>query len=499
MSARRSPSGEPRDAGRRAPWPLIGVTAAMMVARLFAASQIHLTEDEAYYRLWSMAPALGYYDHPPMIAWWIWLGRHVAGDTTLGVRLLPILASAATSFLVFDLARLVGAGHATAVRAGLWFNAMLLVAVGGFLAVPDAPASLFWTGTVVCALRAARRGSWRCWAAAGVVAGLAALSKYSALFLAPGVLLWLVLTPWGRGQLRGKGAWLACGIAAGLFGLNVLWNADHQWLTFHKQFGRIAAHRFAPRYLLELIAGQVMLVNPIIAIFIGAAFVKRHDESGRKAKLAPLIAMSAPFALYLVIHSLHDRVQAHWPAPIYPALAVIAAVTAEKPIERTAWRRVILAAPIFGLAAGAAALIYLSIPPGRSGAIRDLAAPIRGWPTFAADLDRLRGSSGAAWVGTASYGVAAELADEPRLKTPITQLAERDRWTTLWPGGAPDFSKPGLIVDLPRRVDVLSLSRCFARVDPLGLVARGGVESAQTIYAAFRVEGQKRDIARQGC
>ena len=25
-----------------------------------------------------------------MIAWWIWLGRQIAGDTALGVRLLPI-------------------------------------------------------------------------------------------------------------------------------------------------------------------------------------------------------------------------------------------------------------------------------------------------------------------------------------------------------------------------------------------------------------------------
>ena len=58
--------------------------------------------------------------------------------------------------------------------------------------MPDAPASLFWAVTLWrCAVPGdARRGGW--WLAAGVAAGLAVLSKYSALFLAPGVLLWLL-------------------------------------------------------------------------------------------------------------------------------------------------------------------------------------------------------------------------------------------------------------------------------------------------------------------
>ncbi|MEP6968511.1 MAG: glycosyltransferase family 39 protein, partial [Pseudomonadota bacterium] len=84
---------------------LIGVVAVMFALRLTVGASMHLTEDEAYYRLWSMAPAFGYYDHPPMIAWWIWLGRRLLGDTPLGVRIGPIVAGALTTALVFDLAR----------------------------------------------------------------------------------------------------------------------------------------------------------------------------------------------------------------------------------------------------------------------------------------------------------------------------------------------------------------------------------------------------------
>ncbi|HEY2483120.1 MAG TPA: glycosyltransferase family 39 protein, partial [Caulobacteraceae bacterium] len=398
MSAPRSPSGEGRFG---APAALLVVVGATLVLRLIAGGLTHLTEDEAYYRLWSFSPALGYYDHPPMIAWWIWLGRTIAGDNPLGVRLGPILATAATSFLVFDAVRLAGAGRAVAAQAGIWFNATLLVLAWGFLAVPDAPASLFWTLAVWCALKAWRGPALRWWAAAGAAAGLASLSKYSALFIAPGMLLWLAASPEGRRRLRTPGPWLAAAIAGALFGLNLAWNADHGWLTLLKQFGRVTPHGFAPRYLVELAAGQVLLLTPLIALFALAAPLVRRRSA---VDLTPFAAIGAPFAAYLLLHSLHDRVQAHWPAPLYPLIAICAAVSAARLSDRAAWRRVALAAPVVGFALGGAALAVLMMPGGALGRY-DLALPVRGWAPFSARIERLRGAAGADWVGTTSYGL----------------------------------------------------------------------------------------------
>ena len=471
----------------------------MLVLRLAVGAGTHLTEDEAYYRLWSAAPALGYYDHPPMIAWWLWLGRHIAGDDSLGVRLAPILASAITSFLVFDLVRLAGAGRALAGRAGIWFNAMPLVAAGGFLAVPDSPASLFWTTTLWCVLRAARANSLAWWAAAGAAAGLATLSKYSALFLAPGMLIWLAWTPGRRAWLRTPGPWLAALVAVALFSLNIVWNADHHWLTFDKQFGRIAASRFAPGHLAELVIGQAVLLNPLIAMFATAAAFARRRRDHPAIDLSLFFATAAPFAAYLVIHSLHDRVQAHWPAPLYPGLAICAAVGAERLAGSAAWRRCAAAAAPFGFGLCGLLLTYLALPVSVVGRA-DLALPVRGWPSFAARLDRLQRESGAAWIGTTSYGLASELATEPALRAPILQLAERDRWTMVSTGvKAPDLARPGLVADLSRRVDAASLARCFARVTPLGQIARGDPGEAGKTYSVFVVAGPKRDILKSGC
>ncbi len=498
MSAPRSPSGETTTQGRGPPGALIAVILVTLAARVIIGAQVHLTEDEAYYRLWSQAPAMGYYDHPPMIAWWVWAGRHLAGDTSLGVRLGPILASAITSLLVFDLARLAGADRALAGRAGIWFNAMPLVALGGFLAVPDAPASLFWTLTVWCSLKAQAASSTRWWAAAGVAAGLALLSKYSALFLGPGILIWLASSPEGRAQLRRPGPWLAAVMAAALFSLNVAWNADHHWLTFHKQFGRIAPHGLSPGHLAAFLLEQLCLANPIIAVFAGISLRVRPRPSGDRIQLAPFIATAAPFAVYLVFHGLHDRVEAHWPAPLYPEIAICAAVAAERLSVSAVWRRWATASPRLGFGLCALVLAYGALPASAVGRA-DLALPVRGWPTFAARLNDLARRNGAAWVGTTSYGLAAQLTTEPGLGAPIVQLAERDRWTTVSTGAPPDPARPGLVTDLPRRVSLASLGRCFSSVAPLGTVTRGDPGGAGQPYAVFVVAGPRRDLLTDGC
>lgn len=491
MSAPRLRFGE----GAAPPAGLIGVILAVLVLRLIFGGLTHLTEDEAYYRLWSMTPALGYYDHPPMIAWWIWLGRQLVGDDPLGVRLLPILAGAATSLLVFDMTRLAGAGRRDAGAAGIWFNAAPLVLGGGFLAVPDAPASLFFSLSIWCALKARVRAPLAWWAGAGLAAGLACLSKYSALFIAPGMLLWLVTRAEDRKALRSAGPWLALAIAAGIFAVNLAWNAEHHWLTLTKQFARVAPRRFAPAHLGEFLATQFLLLNPLIAIFAGAGIVLRRKPA--EIDPGPFILVGAPFALYLALHSLHDRVQPHWPAPLYPLAVVIAVAGAQRLDDRGPWRGMSRAIPLLGGVFAAAILLLLSGSGVVFGRL-DPALAVRGWGPFADRIEQLRRQSGAAWIATSSYGLAAQLLAEPGVRAPVFQFAERDRWQGL-DLARPETTAPGLAIDLTRRMDPKRLQRCFAWARPLGEVVRGAPGEPGKAYAAFAVSGPRVDLLATGC
>jgi 4-amino-4-deoxy-L-arabinose transferase-like glycosyltransferase len=470
--------------GRR----FLALVLILTAVRLVFAAVIPLSEDEAYYRLWSLYPQAGYLDHPPVIAWQIWASRWLAGDGPLGVRLPAVLDSALTSLLVFDIARLLGASDEGAYRAGLWLNATLLIGAAAILATPDAPATLFWSATVWSLLRAMASGRLAWWAAAGVAAGLASLSKYSSLFLAPGVLLWLLASKDRRGQLLRPGPWLAAALAVGLFGINLAWNAQHHWLTFGKQFGRAVPEGFAPAHLVELLVGQALLLNPLLTAFLWLALVRRGQAGLGARIIAPLAWITAPFGLYLLLHALHARVQAHWPAPIYPALATIAAFAAEDPGLSAGWRRVRLAVPWLGFGLTSLLLIHLAVPATDVSA-RDPARQLRGWPQFAGRIERLRLASGAGWVGTVSYGAAAQLQAQGRIAAPVMQITERERYSFLPASARPPARGAGVIVDLGRRLDAKMLAECFDRVAPLGRIVRQPGPAGA--YSAYRVEGWK--------
>jgi 4-amino-4-deoxy-L-arabinose transferase-like glycosyltransferase len=479
---------------------LAAVTLAVLAVHLVVAAAAPLTEDEAYYRLWSLDPAWGYFDHPPMIAWWIWLGRQVAGDNGLGVRLLPALAGAASALLTYDLARALGLAERTAARAGVWLSATVLMGLAGELAVPDAPNTLFWTAALCCAVRAARGGRAAWWLAAGAMAGLDCLSKYSALFLAPGVLLWLALSADGRRQLRTPWPWLASVIALAIFAPNVAWNAQHGWLTFAKQFGRIeAANGFAPAYLPKLILDQVVLLNPLIAVFVGLAIrgvATRGVAIGRRTAAWPALAVAAPFAAYLLVHSLHDAVQGQWPAPLYPLAAIAAAAAADGARGWLAGLRAAAAPLAFALYA--AALLFVLSPSDAWLPFRDPSEQFRGWPAFFQQVERARLGAGAAWVGAPTYGIAAQLAASPAIRAPAIEFLERERFTFETPAERADFTRPGLILVPMRGKGGRALRLCFADVQPLPEIDRGAGRSA-TFYSVFRVARPRRDVERAGC
>jgi len=90
---------------------------ALVALRLVAAAFTPLTFDEAYYWMWSQHISGGYYDHPPMVAFVIRLGTIIAGDTELGVRLVPILLALPMSFAVFRAASILFGGARVAATA----------------------------------------------------------------------------------------------------------------------------------------------------------------------------------------------------------------------------------------------------------------------------------------------------------------------------------------------------------------------------------------------
>ena len=80
------------------------------------------------------------------------------------------------------------------------------------------------------------------WLSAGAMLGLTLLSKYTAVFLGLGVLIFLVVTRDRRRWLRRLDPYLAVVVALICFTPVLLWNAQHRWISLRWQGGRGTAY-----------------------------------------------------------------------------------------------------------------------------------------------------------------------------------------------------------------------------------------------------------------
>src|SRR6516164_2388090 len=174
------------------------IIVALVVLRLVAAAFTPITFDEAYYWMWSKSLAGGYYDHPPMVAFVIRAGTMIAGDTELGVRLVSILLALPMSYAVYRSAALLFGSTRVAATATILLNVTLMASVGTTIITPDSPLLVAASFVIffLAQLLESGRGAW--WLAVGGAVGFGLLSKYTALFFGPAILIWLAIVPQQR-------------------------------------------------------------------------------------------------------------------------------------------------------------------------------------------------------------------------------------------------------------------------------------------------------------
>jgi len=466
---------------------LITAALGLCALRLTVAASTGLADDEAYYRIWSLAPALSYFDHPPMVAWMMAAGRFLVGDTALGVRFLAPFAHLVGTALLWRTASLLY-GAEVARRAVWVFLAMPLAAVGGVIMTPDMPSVLF-SGLVLWSLAEldrSKNANW--WLAVGFFAGLGLLSKYTNLFLGATILIWLVAVPGNLRWFRSLKLWAGGVLAMIVASPVVIWNAEHGWVSFSKQFGRVARNGSAgAAYLAEFIGGFLALASPLIAIFAiaGLIHVVRAAIANRKSRDVLLSAATLPMLLYFLIHALHDRVQGNWPGPVYPALAICAGIGLGTLFSERHRKPAFRAALAIGFLMVTAIYVHAVTPVLPAAVRKDPTEQMRGWQAFADAVDQQRKQAGAAWVATSSYATTGQLAFALRDRTTVAQLDERIRYLFLPPPPAELLQKPTLYVELERRADRTLLRNKFRNVVSLGTLKRDNGIVGGATYAVF--------------
>lgn len=357
---------EPVTRVRRLFWATLAVTLAVKVA---LAASIPLLGDEAYFLLWGANPALGYYDHPPLVGW-ILAALLAVDDSLAWLRLPSVLLSTLIALGAVALLRPRSSGPnvrqsemgdpelrggrtgeaAAEERAWLVGTLILLLPVHllGVFVLTDTPLVLFCFASGAALMRAAEDDHPGWYAASGAALGLAFLSKYLAVLLAAAYLAWFLLSP--RSARRWRGIALLAGCAAPFVLFNLAWNATHCWVNV--LFNLVSRHAgeganySVPRNLLFFAATHVYMATPPVLWYLwkrrrrlGEVLSGNPPASGNHSAMrlsaeappghridrswpAAALAFAVPMS-FLLIFALTSVFGAYWVLPFYPFLFLL--------------------------------------------------------------------------------------------------------------------------------------------------------------------------------
>ena len=310
--------------------------------------------DESYMVASGHALSLGYFDHPPASWWLAWGAAHLAGaDPPIVVRLPFIALFALSTWLMFRL----GAAVADQ-RAGLWSAVLLNLSpvfgvTTGTWVLPDGPLDCALLGGALClvhALPAHGRTAWRWWIGAGLCAGLAMFSKYSAGLTILGAIVYLLTSRPHRAWFARPQPYVAGVVAVAVFSPVVVWNAAHHWASFAFQGARAeAGARFHPFGPIVVLAGEALFVLPWIwapMMLLWVAALRQGPAAWRSWLLACLAG--PPIVMFALIAAWSSqRVLFHWAAPGYLMLFPLLGEAVATRLTSPALRRVLRDTAVF--------------------------------------------------------------------------------------------------------------------------------------------------------
>ncbi|MHB1676028.1 MAG: ArnT family glycosyltransferase [Sulfuriferula sp.] len=282
-----------------------------LLIKLGLAYFLPMSGDEAYFIIWAKHLDFGYYDHPPMVGWMLYLLRFI-GDGELLMRLPAVLFSTFIGMLIYRLLTPYGTDRAAWVAAIFLLSPVNIMDV---LITTDTPLILFVFLSVYALVRALQHDSRAWYVLSGVALGLAFLSKYFA------VLLGLAYLAFFAFALPGKRRWSGFVIlllaATPFVALNVYWNYTHCWdnILFNL-YNRNTGARFSyQNVVLYLVTTLYLMTPPIIYFWWRQRRVVKAPADISFRLYGYVFAL--PILIFLLL-SLKKTIGLHWVLAFYP-------------------------------------------------------------------------------------------------------------------------------------------------------------------------------------
>jgi 4-amino-4-deoxy-L-arabinose transferase-like glycosyltransferase len=292
---------------------LLWVLGLTLAVKLAVAWYLPLIGDEAYFIVWGKHPDFGFYDHPPMVGWFL-TAMLTVSDATMWLRLPQILITTFIGWAIYALLR--RQNESAAVMAATLY---LLAPVNnmGVVITTDTPLLLWSFLSGVCFYNAQRHDNRYWYMLSGLFLGLAFFSKFFAGLLGVAYFIYILffvrrgVRPW-VGLL-----WVITGTLP-FIGLNLWWNYTHCWNNYlFNLYNRTTGDVFSIKSSLKYLIILIYLITPPVVYYL----IKQQRElrqllgSNRYGVFLGLFLI--PYVLFLLL-SFWVSIGLHWLFSFYP-------------------------------------------------------------------------------------------------------------------------------------------------------------------------------------
>jgi len=286
--------------------------------------------DELYTIALSRHLAFGYVDLPPLVPALVAFSRFLFGESLFALHIVPALAGAFTLVFACLITREFG-GKTFAIA----LTALGFIIVPGWLMVDsifcyDSIDQLILAGFLFYLVGFLKTGNKRLWIALGFIAGLAALTKMTILFLGPGFLVALLASKY-RKDLITPWPWLGAALCLMLVSPYLLWQSANHWptLEYWMNYGTQRVYQASlQQYGINILVYVSPLLLPVWLIGLYRIF-RRFD--GVSYAFLGLLLM-ATFVLLFVFHATARMI-----IELFIPLLAAGAVFMEEKISRLRW------------------------------------------------------------------------------------------------------------------------------------------------------------------
>lgn len=297
----------------------------LFLLRLGFVWQMGLMPQDAYYNYYAEHLSLSYFDHPPAIAYLLRTFTTLFGKKAFVLKLADTVTTLFTAFLLYKLASCFLSRNRAGTAVLLFFSTLMFSFIS-LVSTPDVPLMLFWTITLIWLYKAIFFDEKAAWIWAGLFMGLAFDSKYTAVFLFIGLVLFLLLCKPYRYMLFTYRMALVCFFFLVASLPVIIWNVNNRFISFRFQsaerIGSAANLHFSFSNILGVAGHQAGILLPVVFFALLVMLIKTIKKFHLNFSSIPpknlfLLCFFLPLFLGFFLLSSVYWIKLNWMMPCY--------------------------------------------------------------------------------------------------------------------------------------------------------------------------------------